>query len=127
MKKIFCAVIVAVGLVACGEARVVTYGETGVVTCGETGVVTPGNKPMYFDTSDNRTYDVANAEFDTLSYAVGMNLGLGLRFQPSGLTFNYEALMNALNEELAKEVFDYEFVWWCYSNDGIYLFDCILY
>lgn len=100
MKKIFCAVIVAVGLVACGEA--------GVVTCGETGVVTPGNKPMYFDTSDNRTYDVANAEFDTLSYAVGMNLGLGLRFQPSGLTFNYEALMNALNEELAKEVFDYD-------------------
>jgi hypothetical protein len=37
-----------------------------------------------------------------------MNLGLGLRYQPSGMTFNYDALMNALCKELEKKVFDYD-------------------
>ena len=52
MKKIFCAIIVAASVVACGKV----------------------DNSMYFDASDNRTYEDASAEFDTLSYAVGMNL-----------------------------------------------------
>ena len=85
MKKIFCAIIVAASVVACGKV----------------------DNSMYFDASDNRTYEDASAEFDTLSYAVGMNLGLGLRYQPSGMTFNYEALMTSLSEELSHGALDY--------------------
>ena len=88
MKKIFCAIIVAASVVACGKV----------------------DNSMYFDTSDNRAYEDATAELDTLSYAVGMNLGLGLRYQPSGMTFNYDVLVAALCEELNKEVPDYEFI-----------------
>lgn len=86
MKKIFCAIIVAASIVACGKV----------------------DNSMYFDASDNRVYDDATAEFDTLSYAVGMNLGLGLRYQPSGMTFNYEAVVDAMAEELANGALDYE-------------------
>lgn len=86
MKKIFCAIIVAASVLSCSKA----------------------DNSMYFDASDNRVYDDATAEFDTLSYAVGMNLGLGLRYQPSGMTFNYEVLMDAICDELAKDVFDYD-------------------
>lgn len=86
MKKIVCAIMIAASFVACNKV----------------------DNSLYFDNSDNRVFDDATAELDTLSYAVGMNLGLGLRFQPSGVTFNYEVLMNAMAEELEKNVFDYE-------------------
>lgn len=85
MKKIFSAIIIATTIVSCGKV----------------------DNSMYFDTSDKRVFEDATAEFDTLSYAVGMNLGLGTRFQPSGMTFNYDVLINALTEELAKESVDY--------------------
>lgn len=88
MKKIFCAIIVAASVIACGKV----------------------DNSMYFDASDNRAYEDAAAEFDTLSYAVGMNLGLGLRYQPSGMTFNYDVLVEALCEELDKEMLDYELI-----------------
>lgn len=88
MKKIFYSIIVAASVVACGKV----------------------DNSMYFDTSDNRTYVDATSEFDTLSYAVGMNLGLGLRFQPSGMTFNFDMLKNALCEELGNGMPDYELV-----------------
>lgn len=86
MKKIFCAIIVAMSVASCGKVA----------------------NSMYFDASDNRVYDDATAEFDTLSYAVGMNLGLGLRYQPAGMTFDYEVLMEAMTEELANGALDYE-------------------
>ena len=86
MKKIFYAIMIVASVVACNKV----------------------DNSMYFDTSDNRVYNDATEKFDTLSYAVGMNLGLGLRYQPSGVTFNYEVLMQALEEELSKDVFDYE-------------------
>lgn len=86
MKKIICAIIIAASFVACNKV----------------------DNSLYFDNSDNRVFDDATAEFDTLSYAVGMNLGLGLRFQPSGITFNYEVLVDAMAEEFEKNVFDYE-------------------
>lgn len=65
---------------------------------------------MYFDNSDKRITNESTAEFDTLSYAVGMNLGLSIRFQPSGITFNHEALFTAFDAELAKEQIDYDFL-----------------
>ena len=86
MKRIFYAIIVAASVVACGKV----------------------DNSMYFDTSNKRIYDDATAEFDTLSYAVGMNLGLGLHFQPSGLTFDPVVLMEALEAAMAKEVFNYD-------------------
>lgn len=85
MKKIVCAIIVAASVVACGKV----------------------DNSMYFDTSDKRVFEDATAEMDTLSYAVGMNLGLGLRYKPEGMDFNYEVLMDALKGELAKDVVDY--------------------
>ena len=86
MKKIFSAIIIAASVAACGKV----------------------DNSMYFDPSDKRVFEDATAEFDTLSYAVGMNLGLGMRFQQSGMTFDYETLINALDEELAKDVVNYE-------------------
>ena len=85
MKKIFCAVMIAASIVSCGRV----------------------DNSMYFDTSDNRTFDDATAEFDTLSYAIGMNLGLGLRYQPSGMTFNYDILTDAITDVLKQDVIDY--------------------
>lgn len=86
MKKIFSAIIIATTIVACGKV----------------------DNSMYFDTSDKRVFEDATAEFDTLSYAVGMNLGLGIRFQPSGMTFDYDALITALEEEMAKPTVNYD-------------------
>ena len=86
MKKIFSAIIIAASVAACGKV----------------------DNSMYFDPSDKRVFEDATAEFDTLSYAVGMNLGLGMRFQQSGMTFDYETLINALDKELAKDVVNYE-------------------
>ena len=85
MKKIFCAIIVAASVIACGKV----------------------DNSMYFDASNKRVYDDATAELDTLSYAVGMNLGLGLHFQSSGVTFDPAVLMEALEAEIAKDVFNY--------------------
>ena len=65
------------------------------------------NRSMYFDYSDKRITNDPTAEFDTLSYALGMNLGLSLHLQPSGITFNQDALYAALDAELSKESIDY--------------------
>ena len=61
------------------------------------------NRSMYFDYSDKRITNDPTAEFDTLSYALGMNLGLSLHLQPSGITFNQDVLYAALDAELSKE------------------------
>lgn len=86
MKRVFSAIIIAASIVGCGRV----------------------DNSMYFDTSDKRVYEDPAAEFDTLSYAVGMNLGLGIRFQPSGMTFDYNALITALEEEMAKPFVNFE-------------------
>lgn len=86
MKKIFYAIIIAASVVACGKV----------------------DNSMYFDRANNRIYEDATAEFDTLSYAVGMNFGLGLRQQQSGVPFDYETLIATINEELAKDMLDFE-------------------
>lgn len=88
MKKIIYVVMAAMTVVSCCKV----------------------DNSFYFDSSDKRVVDDATAEFDTLSYAVGMNIGLGLKNQPSGLTFNKEALLSALSEELMKEGVDYQFL-----------------
>lgn len=86
MKRVFSAIIIAASIVGCGRV----------------------DNSMFFDTSDKRVYEDPAAEFDTLSYAVGMNLGLGIRFQPSGMTFDYNALITALEEEMAKPFVNFE-------------------
>lgn len=86
MKRVFSAIIIAASIVGCGRV----------------------DNSMFFDTSDKRVYEDPAAEFDTLSYAVGMNLGLGIRFQPSGMTFDYNALITALEEEMAKPLVNFE-------------------
>ena len=86
MKKIFSAIIIAVSIVACGKV----------------------DNSMYFDTSDKRCYEDATAEMDTLSYAVGMNLGLGIQFQFSSVEFDNDMLITSLIEELTTEGIDFE-------------------
>ena len=54
MKKILFSVVALAMLTACGG----------------------GDRQMYFDNDSSRTFNDPNAEFDTLSYAVGMNIGL---------------------------------------------------
>lgn len=86
MKRIIYAIIIAASVVSCGKV----------------------DNSMFFDASDNRVYEDATAELDTLSYAVGMNLGLGLRYQPSGMPFNYETLLNSMGEVLSQSILDYD-------------------
>ena len=86
MKKVICAIIVAATVVACGKV----------------------DNSMYFDTSDRRVFDDATAEMDTLSYAVGMNLGLGIRFQASDVDFDFDVLIASLIEDLTRESINYE-------------------
>ena len=88
MKKIFCMVIAAMAVVSCCKV----------------------DNSTYFDYSNKRVTDDATAELDTLSYAVGMNIGLGLKSQPSGLTFDKEVLLAGINAEIAKEGIDYKFL-----------------
>ena len=86
MKKIVCAIMIAASFVACNKV----------------------DNSLYFDNSDNRVFDDATAELDTLSYAVGMNLGLGIQFQFSSVEFDNDMLIASLIEELTTEGIDFE-------------------
>lgn len=87
MKKIFIAALSLVALVSCG-----------------------GGNQMYFDNEQLRSYNDPNGEFDTLSYAVGMNVGLGLEIQNAHLDLQSDVVIATINEELAKSVPDYDLV-----------------
>ena len=86
MKRILCSLLVAATVASCCKV----------------------DNSMYFDNSNKRVVEDATAEFDTLSYAVGMNFGLSLKFQSRGLTLNEEILLATLEEELSKESLDYD-------------------
>jgi FKBP-type peptidyl-prolyl cis-trans isomerase 2 len=80
-----------------------------VAAMGLLALVSCGTEPqMYFDNSNNRTYNDPNAEFDTLSYVVGMNIGLGFRSQFNGLDVDSELLLATLKEDLSKEYIDFD-------------------
>lgn len=80
MKKIFFAVALIATLVSCGK-----------------------NDKLYFAEVDNLTYNDPNAEFDTLSYAMGMNYALYLQLRAPELKYNNEVMaqtfINTLNEK----------------------------
>ncbi|MBO7313373.1 MAG: FKBP-type peptidyl-prolyl cis-trans isomerase, partial [Alistipes sp.] len=86
MKRILCSLLVAATVASCCKV----------------------DNSMYFDNSNKRVVEDATAEFDTLSYAVGMNFGLSLKFQSRGLTLNEEILLATLEDELSKESLDYD-------------------
>lgn len=84
MKKIFIAAFSLVALISCGG----------------------GDKQMYFDNDMSRIYNDATAELDTLSYAVGMNVGLGLSLQNSHLELDNDILLATLDEVLSAKELD---------------------
>lgn len=89
MKRLFILLCLATTLVSCGEA----------------------NRDFYFDdVNSHRVYNDSNAEFDTLSYAVGMNMGLSMVMHPAGNIFDVDAVVAAFNEEISKSIVDKEFI-----------------
>lgn len=88
MKKILFSAIAIAMLTACGG----------------------GDRQMYFDTEMSKVYNDPNAEFDTLSYAVGMNIGLGVSLQNADMGLMTDILCATLTEELATESVDYALV-----------------
>lgn len=61
----------------------------------------------YCQTGESIITDDPAADFDTLSYAMGMNLGLGISIQQAEVGFNTEAVRQAIAEELAKSNVDH--------------------
>ncbi|MBE6176050.1 MAG: hypothetical protein E7146_03520 [Rikenellaceae bacterium] len=62
----------------------------------------------YFDTTTGRFYYNPDAELDTLSYSVAMNVGLGMRFHPTGMELSVESLIEGMKDEMANESVDLE-------------------
>lgn len=88
MKKILISLTLVIALVSCGESQ----------------------REYYFDNGGNRSYNNPAEALDTLSYAVGANVGMSLHFQPSGIKFDVEKLISTIETELSKEVADQEFI-----------------
>lgn len=88
MKRILICLTLALALVSCGESQ----------------------REYYFDNGGNRSYNNPEEALDTLSFAVGANVGLSLRFQPSGIIFDVEKLISAIETELVKETVDQEYI-----------------
>ncbi len=88
MKKIF-IFVAAVAMVACSDNP-----KSG----------------LYCQSEANRTYTDATAEFDTLSYAIGMNLGMSVNIQQADFGLDTDAVISAMNNELKKSVVDYDFI-----------------
>ncbi|MBR3827163.1 MAG: FKBP-type peptidyl-prolyl cis-trans isomerase [Alistipes sp.] len=84
MKKILIAALSLVTLASCGG----------------------GDKQMYFDNDMSRIYNDPTAEMDTLSYAVGMNVGLGLSLQNEHLNLQNDIVLATLDAELSKSKMD---------------------
>ncbi|MBR5818757.1 MAG: FKBP-type peptidyl-prolyl cis-trans isomerase [Alistipes sp.] len=88
MKKIFVMLCAVAALVSCVN----------------------GEREFYFEGFENRVYNNPEAEFDTLSYAVGMNMGLSMVLHPAGNIFDLDVVAKTFNEEMSKEVVDKEFI-----------------
>ncbi|MBQ8493798.1 MAG: hypothetical protein IJ464_05915 [Alistipes sp.] len=85
MKKIFIAALSLVVFASCGS----------------------NERQMYFDNDMSRIYNDPSAELDTLSYAVGMNVGLGLSLQNGHLDLQTDILVPTIEAELSKSAVDY--------------------
>ena len=80
MKKIFVMLCAVAALVSCGN----------------------GEREFYFEGFENRVYNNPEAEFDTLSYAVGMNMGLSMVLHPAGNIFDLDLVAKTFNEEMSR-------------------------
>lgn len=87
MKRVFSCVLIAVAVAACGRV----------------------DAPLYFDNANFRVTNTPTEQMDTLSYALGMNFGIGAKSQSEGFTFDFECLTSAMEQELAKGYVDNEF------------------
>lgn len=85
MKKILIAVALLVAATACNNSRV-----------------------YYCENNDIRIYCDSEAEFDTLSYAMGMNLGLGVKLQNGDLGIELNDVSKAIAKELEMQVIERE-------------------
>ena len=81
MKKIFFAVALIATLVSCGT----------------------NNNNLYFANVENKTYNDPNAEFDTLSYAMGMNYALYLQLRAPELNYDNELMAETFVKTLDKK------------------------
>lgn len=89
MKKILFSVALAATLCSCGGNA---------------------NREYYFLENEVRVYNDPTAEFDTLSYALGMNLGLNLHIQQKDLGYINDIVCEAIEAEVTKPVVDMEFI-----------------
>lgn len=62
----------------------------------------------YFYTPESKMYYDASAEFDELSYAMGMNLGMGVVISQSDLNIDIPVLLDAIKELERKGAIDFE-------------------
>ena len=88
MKRLFIVLCLAATIVSCGETK----------------------RDFYFESLENRVYNDPSAEFDTLSYAIGMNMGLSMVLHPAGNIFDIDIIMKSFDEELSKSEVDKEFL-----------------
>ena len=91
MKRVLFCAAAAIALAACGsEEPKDVFGD-----------MTPN--PDY-GCVENRSnaYDAPEAEFDTLSYVMGMNLGVSLNFQQGDFDLNHDIVIENLASTLTK-------------------------
>ena len=69
-----------------------------------------GGRDYYFAEEKAYTYTDAEAEFDTLSYAVGMNLGLNISLNYGAAGMSIEPVKEAFKAEIAKKSVDHDFL-----------------
>ena len=69
-----------------------------------------GGRDYYFAEEKAYTYTDAEAEFDTLSYAVGMNLGLNISLNYGAAGMSIEPVKEAFKAEIAKKSVDHAFL-----------------
>ena len=72
------------------------------------GLVACGGNNYYFDKVENKTYNDPTAELDSLSYALGTSLGLGLNFNQGFMGEDVTPLKEAISAELATSDIDQE-------------------
>lgn len=85
MKKIFFAVALIATLVSCGN-----------------------NDKLYFAEVENHTINDPNAEFDTLSYAMGMNYALYLQLKAPELKYDNEVMAQTFINTLSNKFISFQ-------------------
>lgn len=73
-------------------------------SCAETA--SNAGREYFFDEEELRVYNDPNAEFDTLSYSAGMNMGLVLSLQNAEFELDTEAVIALLDKEFKSAVTD---------------------